>query len=224
MAAAPDAWLEEGRQILARQSGASWEFADWLASESAPDIPDGDIAEAVGVSRKKINDYRAVSRAYPSGTRMPPLTFSHHRLARGLPEEDRLRLLSSAASEGWPLGRLRTEVRDATTEGKLRRQAEEIRELRRALKAARHDTRDLIARTQGQMKAERSVAAGALGRYAEAFEGLADPELLERMHGNAVHGLERAMTREAESLMTKLNAALARVDTALGAIKEAVRR
>ena len=215
MAAAPEAWLDEGRQILERQSAASWEFADWLASDEAPDIPDRDIAGYVKVSREKINQYRSTSRTYPSGIRIPPLTFSHHRLARALPEEERMRLLKSAAAEDWPLKRLRDAVREASTEGKLRRQAAEIRELKRQLKAAEIEARSAAERIGSRLRAERGVAVTSLKRYAADAEELAAPELLERLHGNGRLGLARRLERDVAALVEGLNAQIERIDTAL---------
>ena len=219
MAADAQAWLAEGREILARQSGASWEFADWLASDDAPEIADREIAEAVGVSRRKIGDYRTTSIAYAGGTRMPLLTFSHHRCASKLPEEARSALLSQAASGAWPVSRLRGAVRAASLEGRVLRQTAEIRELRRLLRAAEIDARTVTTRVMSRLKAERGVAVDTLKRYAASMEELAEPELLDRLHGNARTGIARGARREVETLVVRLNAEIDRIGGALAAIE-----
>ena len=215
----PAAWLDEGRGILERQSGASWAFADWLAAPGAPaGIADREIAHAVGVSREKIRHYREVSRAYPIATRIASLTFTHHRAAVRLPPEDRAELLAAAAREGWSAAATAEAAREAGLEAKVRRQAAEIRELRRQNAALRRDAKDIVAAAQGRLRGERAVAVDAVGRYAAILEELADPGLLERLHGNARRGLERSVEVEAESLLKRLNRQLARAEAALGAI------
>lgn len=212
-------WIAEGREILARQSAASWEFADFLAGDGVPAEHSGRaLAEAFGVSREKINRYRSVSKSYPLATRVATLTFTHHRMALALPADERTGLLQAAAREGWPVARLGEAVRDAKLEGKVRRQATEIRELKRQLRVAKRNAGDETARLRARLKADRGVVADAIQRYAATIEELADPELLDGLHGNARRGLASALARETGALEAKLQRAVARIDAALQAV------
>lgn len=213
-------WIAEGREILARQSAASWQFADFLAGPDAPeDLPDRALAEAFAVSDRKIGQYRAVSRAYPKRIRIRSLTFTHHRLAARLPGDERARILDAAAKEGWSVSRLRSAVRDVSLEGRVRRQAAEIRELRRKLKAVESDPRDLLARFRSRLKAELKVLKENGVRVAALAEELAAPEIVERMHGNARRGAFRDIEGASEAIVEDMRALFVRLDAAREAFR-----
>ena len=200
-----------------RPAGSSRTFSP---VPTAPEnLPDKALAEAFAVSDRKIGQYRAVSRAYPKRIRIRTLTFTHHRLAARLPEEERGRILDAAAVEGWSVSRLRSAVRDASLEGRVRRQAAEIRALRRKLKAAESDPRDLLARFRSRLKAELKVLKENGGRVAELAEELAAPEIVERMHGNARRGALRDIESASETIVTGMKRLFDRLDAAAQAFR-----
>ena len=216
----PDAWIAEGREILARQSAASWTFADFLADGGAPEgMTSKALAEAFGISDRKISQYRATAAAYPKRIRIRSLTFSHHRMAARLPERERAALLESAAADGWSVSRLRSAVRDASLEGRVRNQAAEIRELKRALRAAKADPRDAAAQFRSRLKAERKVIAESAARIAALAEELAAPEMLDRLHGNARRGLIRDIEGGAYAVTATMRSLFERLDAVAGALR-----
>lgn len=212
-----DAWIAEGREILARQSAGSWAFADWLAAGTT-EITDRTLAEALGISDRKIGQYRATATAYPKRIRIRSLTFSHHRMAAALPEQERTPLLAAAAADGWSVSRLRTAVREASAEGKIRRQAAEIRELRRKLKAAERNAGDLLAQFRSRMKTELKVTRESGGRIAALAEDVA--ESADAMHGNARRGAQRDIESASETIVRDMRKVFARLEAARAAFED----
>ena len=219
-AAGRDAWIEAGRAILARQSSASWDFADWLAGEEFPaGTTDVAIAEALGVSRRKIGQYRDISITYPGGSRLPSLVFSHYLEVARLPAGDARRILDAAEAEGWTRAATRAAAREASLKGKLARQRREIAELKRALKAAQTDPRDAVKQARSRLNAERRVIRDACARMADTVEELASGGVLDGLHGNARRGVARDIHRAAEALVQNVNLTVDRVEAALGRIE-----
>ena len=211
-----DAWIAAGQAILMRRSSASWDFADWLADEDFPaGTTDEGIAGALGVSRRKIGQYREISRVYPNGSRLPSLGFSHYMEVYRLPPDDAERILGAADAEGWNRAATRAAAREASLKGKLARQRREIAELKRALKAARTDPRDAVKQARSRLGAEQRVVRDACERIAEAVEGLAEDGALDGLHGNARRGVARDIRRAAVALVRRVNLTIDRVEAAV---------
>ena len=216
-------WLAAGRAILDGQSSASWSFADWLVA--GEDAFGGDtlrdVADRLGISPGKISDYRLAARTYPAFRRLNGLGFSHHLEAARLPETDRDDLLDAAAVEGWSVARTRAAAREISLEGKVKRQAAEIAELRRALAAAKSDPRDFAEQARLRLAASRRLIRDEAGRAAAIVEEVASGEALDGLHGNARRGLARDLRRQTDRLAADVNAVIDRLADAADRIEAA---
>lgn len=216
-------WLATGRAILDGQSSASWSFADWLIAGEGAFGGDTlrDVADRLGISPGKISDYRLVARTYPVFRRLNGLGFSHHLEAARLPETERDNLLVAAAEGGWSVARTRAAAREISLEGKVKRQAAEIAELRRALAAVKSDPRDVAEQARLRLAASRRLIRDEAGRAAVIVEEVAADEMLVGLHGNARRGLARGMRREVDRMAAEVNLVIDRVAAAADAIEGA---
>ena len=193
-------WVEEARAILDRQSSGSWELADCLAAGiEASGWSHREAAEAVGISRRKIDLYVLTSKSYEVGKRLPTLRFLHHAEAVRLPGPERGPLLASAADGAWSVRETREAARAASLAGQVARQRREIRELKRELKRARMgapEARDAAARVRRRVKVACRGVTGAAREVAAIVEE-AGAEDWAHLHGNArralVAGVAEAM-------------------------------
>ena len=214
-------WLAAGRAILDVRSSASWSFGDWLVA--GEDAFGGDtlrdVADRLGISPGKISDYRLAARTYPAFRRLNGLGFSHHLEAARLPETERDNLLVAAAQGGWSVARTRAAAREISLEGKVKRQAAEIVELRRALAATKSDPRDVAEQARLRLAASRRLIRDEAGRAAAIVEEVAAGEMLVGLHGNARRGLARGMRREVDRMAAEVNLVIDRVAAAADAIE-----
>lgn len=216
-----DAWIAAGTALVRDHSEASWQFADWLAAGHrawGKDAVDA-ATETTGTSRGKIINYRRASETYPPTRRRVGLTFSHHMEAAFLPDAEREQLLDRAEAGEWSRAEIRAAAREASKDGKLRRQAAEIRALKRALKAAQANALDTTRQARTRLDAERRVIREAAGRSADLVEELADSGVLDDLHGNARRALVKALEQSGGALATEVNKALKRMKAATERIK-----
>lgn len=222
-AAAPDreSWIEAGRALSRTRSEASWEFADWLAAGHEAWGKDATklAAEMAGTPRGKIINYLRAATTYPPTRRRVALTFSHHLETAFLPEADGDRILDAAEAGGWSRGETRSAAREASLEGKLARQARKIRELDRALKAARADAADASKQACSRLDAEHAIIRDAVRRAAAVPDGLVADGALDGLHGNARRGLARSIRRWANKIVVEVNGAIDRVEAAAAQIE-----
>ena len=220
-AADREAWIAAGQALARDRSEASWEFADWLAAgheawgKEAMKV----AAEATGATPGKISHYLKTATVYPPLRRRNSLTFSHHMEVARLPEADADHVLDEAEAEGWSHREIRAAARDASKDGKIARQAAEIRALKRALKAARTDPRDAAAQAGSRLGATQRLVKDEVNRAASMIEELAQPEILDGLHGNARHGLVKKITASCKAIVADVNAANARIAAAATKIK-----
>jgi len=210
------AWIEAGRALTEQHSEASWEFADWLAEGHRAFGKDAlrEAAEACGKTPGKIRNYLRVSNTYPNDRRRSTLGFSHHMEVAGLPEDTADALLDQAVSERWSRDAIRTAAREASLAGKVSRQAAEIRALKRALKSARSDPRDVVRQAKARLDSERRIVREAVNAMAGLVDELAAPETLDGLHGNA-----RDIRRVADRLADDIDYALMRMKPAVESIE-----
>ena len=215
------AWIEAGRAMGAQHSQASWEFADWLAAGAAAFGADAmhEAAEATGATPGKIRNYLRVSNTYPNDRRRSSLGFSLHLETASLPDDTAEALLDRAAAEGWSHREMRTAAREASLDGKVRRQAAEIRALQRQLAAAKADAGDAVARTRERLAGARRAVRDEVRRSAGLVEELAGGELIGHLHGNARRGLARTIRDAADGFAADVNAAIDRFAAAADRIE-----
>ena len=179
-----------------------------------------EAAETTGASPGKISHYLTTSMAYPPLRRRNGLTFSHHLEVARLPEADADELLDRAASESWMLRRMREAAREASLEGKLARLRRESADLKRALRAARSDARNLADQVREQLRAARQVVREAARRTEAAVEQIAASDVVAGLHGNARRGLARDLRRHADGFAAEVNVFRARIGAAADVIEE----
>ena len=218
-----ETWIAAGRALAQGRSEASWEFADWLAAGHQSWGKDAmqEAAEATGATPGKISHYLKTATVYPPLRRRNGLTFSHHMEVARLPEADADRVLDQAEAEGWSHRATRAAAREASLEGKVARQATRIRELERALKAAQTDARDAAAQAGSRVSTTRRLIKEEMGRAADMIEELAEPGMLESLHGNARSGLIRRVEGSCDGIAADVDEANGRIAAALHKIKDA---
>ena len=218
-----EAWIAAGQALARDRSEASWEFADWLAAghEAWGKEAMEEAAGATGGTLGKFRNYIRTAKAYPPNRRRFTLTFSHHLEAAALPEAEADRVLDRAEAEGWSRNETRTAAREVSLEGKVARQAARIRELERALKAARTHPRDAAAQAGSRLGATQRLVKDEVNRAAGMIEELAQPEILDGLHGNARHGLVKKIAASCKAIVADVNAANARIAAAATKIKGA---
>ncbi len=216
-------WIAAGLSLSGSASEQSWAFADWLATGHSAWGKDAmtEAAAATGASPGKIRHYLKTSTVYPQSRRRLTLTFSHHMEAAFLPEGEREQLLDRAEAGEWSRAEIRAAAREASKDGKLKRQAAEIRALKRALKAAQANALDTTRQARSRLYAERRVIREAAGRSADLVEELADSGALDDLHGNARRALVKALQQSGQAMAAEVNKALARMKAASERIEQA---
>ena len=233
--------IAEGRAILDRISAAnrdkdtaSWDFADYAARPEVAEMPVRELAEALGYNADKIRKYRSVSKAWPDGTRVPSLTFTHHRMAARAPEDARAAILAQAAEHNWTVRQVEKAARDASLEGEVSRLEAENRALKKSLAAERAESREAINRIREHLSAAVNICRQEAKRSAALVEEEVTDELTAGLHGNGRRGLAgklrkaaARLTDGAESQARRINAVADRVegrDTRLSSAAGALQR
>lgn len=102
-----------------------------------------EFAARIEVGYETLRRYRSVSQAFEIGTRVPDLTWTHHRAVEGHPE--RWEWLQQAAEERWSVSTLQNEVRRAELRPHQERVVREERERAERLADLRQDVAQQIA-------------------------------------------------------------------------------
>ena len=217
------AWIAAGRALAAGRSETSWAFADWLVEghRAFGKVAVKEAAETAGASPAKISHYLKTATVYPPLRRRNSLTFSHHLEVARLPEADAQRVLDAAEAEGWSHRETRAAAREASLEGKVARQRQRIAELERALKAAQTDARDAAAQAGARLGTTHRLIKEEMSRAAGVIEELAQPGMLDGLHGNARLGLINKITKSCEGIVADVNDGNARIASAVTKIKGA---
>lgn len=97
-------WTECGNRLKTVESGFQWWWGDWWITGKKQgwwNYGDGkEIAERIGINYKTITGYASVARSIESSLRRENLTFNHHKVVAGLPDqEDQKDLLEKAVVE-----------------------------------------------------------------------------------------------------------------------------
>ena len=203
-------WIALGCEFAQATSQASWAFADWLAAGHAAWGADAmrEAAEATGASPGKIRNYRRTSVAYPIVRRRIELAFSHHLEVARLPEAEAERILDTALDESWSRDRTRAAAREASAEGQAARLRRENAQLKRALRHARADARDVADHARDRLDGERRVIRNSLRRIVKIASELASADALEGLHGNARRAVGRDLRKLGDMLADNLEGAL----------------
>ena len=225
-----DAWEEIGASLARDQReheqttarlrhDLEWRLGDWAARADDDFATLGEAAAIVGESALNLRKYVATATAYPSVRRRTRLPFYMHLEARALPEGERERLLDQAEAERWTRAEMREAAREASAIGQAARRRRENAALKRALRAARTDARDVVERARVRLDGERRNVRGSLRRVATLAKELAAADALDGLHGNARRGFARDLRRLADALADETDLAIAELGTAADAIE-----
>ncbi len=116
-----EALVEVGRTARRLGDGFQWYMGD-LALRVEVRYGEQDLmkwCESVEINYNTARAYRAVAKAYEFGTRLPDLTWTHHRHARK--EGDRLALLELAEREKWSSRELELHIKQRKRDEKERK-------------------------------------------------------------------------------------------------------
>jgi len=107
-----DRWLSVGRRLSDIYSSSAWCLGDWLVYGEAAFA--GRYREAIEQSSldyQTLRNYAWVVRRFCLSRRRDSLSFGHHAEVAALPEVEQDFWLGKAEEFGWPVKRLRREVR-----------------------------------------------------------------------------------------------------------------
>ncbi len=169
-----------GRELGSRQDLDRWALGDWARHG---DRKYGDLTEAaaeIGLERATLYQLARVARKFEIARRLA-ISWSHHLAVAALPADDADRLLQQAEAEGWSLGVVRDEAREAS---ELHRLREENRRLRRALSDA-GTSRAAARRTERQVRDGCKAAVRTYRDLAAVIREAAGSPALAALHGNA---------------------------------------
>lgn len=225
-----DAWEEIGaglardqrehEQTTARvRHDIEWRLGDWAARADGDFATLADAAAIVGESAGNLRKYVATAKAYPPIRRRTRLPFYMHLEACALPEGARERLLDQAETERWTRADMREAAREASAIGQAARRGREIAALKRSLRAARADARDVAERARDRFDGERRNVRGSLRRIVALANELAAADALDGLHGNARRGMARDLRRLAGALADEIDAAIVHLRAAADAIE-----
>ena len=206
-----DAWEELGASLAreTRERDLEWRIGDWAArADGAFATLAAAAAAIVGESASNLRKYVATAKAYPPIRRRTGLPFFMHLEACALPEADAERLLDRALAEDWTRAEMREAAREASAEGRLRRALRENARLKRELRQARADARDVADRARDRLDGERRVIRESLRRIAKIAGALIADGALDGLHGNARRGLGRDLRKLGDALADSLEGAL----------------
>ena len=207
----PADWRELGSGLAREQRAADieWRIGDWAARADGTFATLADAAAIVGESAGNLRKYVATARAYPPIRRRTGLAFHMHHAAAALPEAERERLLDRALAERWTRADMREAAQEATTEGRLRRALRENARLKRELREARADARDVADHARDRLDGERRVIRDSLRRVVKIAGELAADGALDGLHGNARRGVGRDLRRLGDTLADHTDATIA---------------
>jgi hypothetical protein len=110
-------WLSVGRQLSDIYSSSAWCLGDWLAyGQAAYDGRYRDAIEQTSLDYQTLRNYAWVVRQFSLSRRRDSLSFGHHAEVAALPEVEQDFWLRKAEELGWPVKRLRHEVRRSLSE------------------------------------------------------------------------------------------------------------
>jgi hypothetical protein len=112
-----EAWLGVGAQLAAASSSAAWCLGDWLVyGQAAFAGRYRDAVERTGLDYQTLRNYAWVAGRFELSRRRDSLSFGHHAEVAALPAPEQDFWLRKAEEFGWPVMRLRREVRSSLAE------------------------------------------------------------------------------------------------------------
>lgn len=103
----PD-WQDVGRVLRGMVTAVSWWVGDWAAYANQEwNATAKAIAAIFEYEPSTIESYLSVAKAVPGMIRNHTVSFSHHRLVMGLPEDQQRYWIERAAQAGWTLTEMR---------------------------------------------------------------------------------------------------------------------
>jgi hypothetical protein len=110
-------WLGVGRQLSDIYTSSAWCLGDWLVFGEAAYV--GRYREAIeqtSLDYQTLRNYAWVVKRFSLSRRRDNLSFGHHAEVAALPEAEQEFWLRKAEEFGWPVKRLRREVRGSLSE------------------------------------------------------------------------------------------------------------
>jgi len=112
-----DRWLSVGRRLSEIYSSSAWCLGDWLVyGEAAFEGRYREAIEQTALDYQTLRNYAWVVRRFCLSRRRDGLSFGHHAEVAALPEVEQDFWLGKAEELGWPVKRLRREVRASLSE------------------------------------------------------------------------------------------------------------
>ena len=112
-----DRWLGVGRRLSDFHSSSAWCLGDWLVyGEVAFEGRYREAIEQTSLDYQTLRNYAWVVRRFCLSRRRDSLSFGHHAEVAALPEVEQDFWLGKAEEFGWPVKRLRREVRASLSE------------------------------------------------------------------------------------------------------------
>jgi len=107
-----DRWLSVGRQLSDIYTSSAWCLGDWLVyGERAYRDRYHEAVAQTALDYQTLRNYAWVVKRFPLARRRGTLSFGHHAEVAALPEAEQDFWLRKAEESGWPVRRLRLEVR-----------------------------------------------------------------------------------------------------------------
>lgn len=112
-----DRWLSVGRQLSDIYTSSAWCLGDWLVyGEAAYHGRYRDAIEQTSLDYQTLRNYAWVVKRFALSRRRDSLSFGHHAEVAALPGAEQDYWLRKAEEHGWPVKRLRREVRGSMSE------------------------------------------------------------------------------------------------------------
>lgn len=112
-----DKWLGVGKQLSSICSSSAWCLGDWLVyGELTFNGRYREAIEQTWLDYQTLRNYAWVARRFPLSRRRDKLSFAHHAEVAALPPPEQDFWLRKAEELGWPVKRLRREVRASLQE------------------------------------------------------------------------------------------------------------
>lgn len=100
-------WRALGNRLRAIETSVSWWVGDWAEYANREwEVPYEQVAAEFGYDADSLKVYASVCRAIRIDLRNAEVSFSHHRLLQGLPDNEIVMWLRRCADSGWSVKQL----------------------------------------------------------------------------------------------------------------------
>jgi hypothetical protein len=189
-----DRWVGVGRQLSEICTSSAWCLGDWLVyGEATYRARYRDAIEQTSLDYQTLRNYAWVAKRFSLSRRRDSLSFAHHGEVAALPEPEQDFWLRKAEELGWPVKRLRHEVRASLSQRSAMNRAGQSAGWSQVPGGAEYSTVTLqLHLTRERLQACRA-AAGRAGLSLQAWAAQA----LSRA---ASHGLDTHLPQRAPGL------------------------